>query len=78
MLLLVSQRVPTAMRAAHPDETCDEQLAANIRDIYKQVMQHPLDHGFYEGRRANWAKINVSLLSVTTWGDDRQPSPRQR
>jgi len=69
MLLLVSQRVPTAMRAAHPDEDLgDEQLAANIRDIYKQVMQHPLDDGFYEGRRANWAKINVPLLTVTTRG----------
>jgi hypothetical protein len=42
MLLLVSQRVPTAMCAAHPHEDLgDEQLAANIRDIYKQVMQHP-------------------------------------
>lgn len=46
----------------------EETLEANVRDIYKQVMQHPLDDGFYEGRRADWQKITVPLLSVTTWG----------
>lgn len=50
------------------EDLTQEQLEANIKDIYQQVMQHPLDDGFYDGRRADWSKINVPLLSVTTWG----------
>ena len=46
----------------------DEELDANVNDLYEQVMQHPLDDGFYEGRRADWDKVTVPLLSVTTWG----------
>lgn len=46
----------------------DDELDANAKDFYEQVMQHPLDDGFYEGRRADWDKITVPLLSVTTWG----------
>jgi len=50
------------------EELSDDELQANINDIYEQVMQHPLDDGFYEGRRADFEKITVPLLSVTTWG----------
>ena len=45
----------------------DEEREANLADIYQQVMQHPLDDDFYQGRRAAWDKITVPILSVTSW-----------
>lgn len=48
-------------------ELTDEELRANLHDIYQQVMQHPLDDGFYDSRRANWDNVTVPVLSVTAW-----------
>jgi predicted acyl esterase len=49
-------------------ELSQEELDANIVDPYMQVMEHPLDDGFYDQRRAQWDKIKVPLLSVGSWG----------
>ena len=46
----------------------DEELDANAADIYRQVLQHPLEDEFWEGRIPDWDKITAPLLSVTTWG----------
>lgn len=45
----------------------EDERDAKIHDIYHLVMQHPLDDGFYDGRRAQWDKITVPVLSVTSW-----------
>jgi predicted acyl esterase len=49
------------------EDLSDEERDANIVDSYRQAMQHPLDDGFYDGRRAVWDKITVPILSVTSW-----------
>lgn len=58
----------TGMLVCGDEDLGSEQLAANLEDIYEHTMQHPLDDGFYDDRRAKWDKITVPLLSVTTWG----------
>lgn len=58
----------TGVLVCGDEDLSDEQLDANTKDIYQQVMEHPLDDGFYEGRRADWSKLTVPLLTVTTWG----------
>ncbi len=42
-------------------------LDANLADIFEQVMQHPLDDGFYDRRTAAWEDIEVPFLSFSSW-----------
>ena len=45
----------------------EDERDANLADIYRQVMQHPLDDGFYDARRAVWENITIPILAVTSW-----------
>jgi uncharacterized protein len=49
-------------------ELPQEELDRNMKDIYVQVMEHPLDDDFYSARKANYDDIAVPLLSVGSWG----------
>lgn len=50
------------------EDLTDEQLRANLGRHLPAGDAHPFDDGFYDDRRAALERVDVSLLSVATWG----------
>jgi len=51
-----------------PDTLTTEELGANRRDIYSEVVHHELDDEYYTSRSPDWSKVTVPLLSAANWG----------
>jgi predicted acyl esterase len=51
------------------DETLsDKELQRNRCDFGDDILAHPLDDGYHQGRSPVWEKITVPLLSAANWG----------
>lgn len=51
-----------------PDTLTTEQLGANRRDVYAEVVKHELENDYYTSRSPDWSKVTVPLLSAANWG----------
>ena len=51
-----------------PGSLTDEELGANRRDLYTEVVRHELVDEFYADRSPDLSKIEVPLLSAANWG----------
>ena len=57
----------TGELVAGPNSLSEKQLEKNRADIDHDLISHPLNDEFYEARNADFSKIEVPLLSATSW-----------
>ncbi|GAA4544946.1 CocE/NonD family hydrolase [Pseudonocardia xishanensis] len=58
----------TGEYVAGPETLDDDTLAANRVELAEQVLAHRLDDEYYRSRRADFAAIDVPVLSSGNWG----------
>jgi predicted acyl esterase len=58
----------TGELVAGPETLDTDTLVANRVELAEQVLNHPLDDEYYSSRRADFAAIDVPLLSSGNWG----------
>jgi predicted acyl esterase len=51
-----------------PETLSEQELVKNRTDMWKDVLEHPLDGPFYEERTGNLAKVVTPLLTCANWG----------
>ncbi len=51
-----------------PGRLTDEELGANRRDVYSEVVGHELEDEFYTSRSPDWSKVTVPFFSAGNWG----------
>jgi predicted acyl esterase len=51
-----------------PDTLTSEELGANRRDIYSEVVRYELEGEYHTSRSPDWSKVKVPLLSAANWG----------
>jgi predicted acyl esterase len=51
-----------------PGMLTDEELGANRRDVYSDVVKHELHDEFYTSRSPDWSKVTVPFFSAGNWG----------
>jgi predicted acyl esterase len=51
-----------------PGMLTDEELGANRRDVYSDVVKHELEDEFYTSRTPDWSKVTVPFFSAGNWG----------
>ena len=57
----------TGELVAGPTTLSDEQLKKNRTNLGQDYKSHPLDDQYYSARNADFSKIEVPLLSATSW-----------
>ena len=51
-----------------PETLSDEELVKNRTDMWKDVLEHPLDGPFYRERTGDLSKVVAPLLTCANWG----------
>jgi predicted acyl esterase len=58
----------TGARVCGDETLSDKELQRNRCDFGDDILAHPLDDGYHQGRSPVWEKITVPLLSAANWG----------
>lgn len=58
----------SGLLVAGPETMTEEELETSRVGLEEQVLAHPFDDAFYQGRSPDWSRVTVPFLSAANWG----------